>query len=417
MLSRVHLEQALVWGCIALPWLALGYGVRFSLFGLPTTALELALVGLFGVFTFARGIKGWQVAWRDLPYRWLWLAWVLVGLVGAFVSPVFLKGLGVWRAFVLEPVLALVLVQAVLREASQRRALVMSLFGASLFVSMWALAQFVTGYGLREPWQNVGWMDRRATGPFSYPNAVALFVAPIAALAGVYTLRLLGEEKRWLKAHISQVFLSVATAVLGLAACFAVKSDGGMIALIAAWGIALLAYRWGRWFVGAGVVMAGTALALLPTLADALWKNLTFQGWSGRVRVWMWTDTLAMLREHWLLGAGLSGYPVVFDAFHTKRFIEIFQYPHQILLTAWSEVGLVGLMLFLVLLGTWAWRAWVGSRVFVGWVIGVAPLIAIVVHGLVDVPYWKNDLAVVFVLLWWLAGCLFEDFERKKADG
>ncbi|MBP9747896.1 hypothetical protein KBD13_03120, partial [Patescibacteria group bacterium] len=78
---------------------------------------------------------------------------------------------------------------------------------------------------------------------------------------------------------------------------------------------------------------------------------------------------------------------------------------------------LVGLMLFLMLLGTWAWRAWVGSRVFAGWVIGVAPLIAIVVHGLVDVPYWKNDLAVVFVLLWWLAGCLFEDFERKKADG
>lgn len=408
MLSRVHLEQALVWGCIALPWLALGYGVRFSPFGLPTTALELSLVGLFGVFTLVRGVKGWQVAWRDLPYRWLWLAWVLVGLVSAFVSPVLLKGLGVWRAFVLEPVLALVLVQAVLREASQRRALVMSLFGASLFVSMWALAQFVTGYGLREPWQNVGWMDRRATGPFSYPNAVALFVAPIAALAGVYTLRLLGEEKRWLKAHISQVLLSVATAVLGLAACFAVKSDGGMIALIAAWVIALLAYRWGRWFVGAGVVMAGTALALLPTLADALWKNLTFQGWSGRVRVWMWTDTFAMLREHWLLGAGLSGYPVVFYAFHTKRFIEIFQYPHQILLTAWSEVGLVGLGVFCALLVTWALGAWKASSRVALRVIGLAPLVAIVLHGLVDVPYWKNDLAVVFVLLWWLAGTVFD---------
>ena len=35
-----------------------------------------------------------------------------------------------------------------------------------------------------------------------------------------------------------------------------------------------------------------------------------------------------------VFGAGFGGYPTVFDPYHKKRFIEIFQYPHTIVLTS-----------------------------------------------------------------------------------
>jgi O-antigen ligase len=80
-------------------------------------------------------------------------------------------------------------------------------------------------------------------------------------------------------------------------------------------------------------------------------------------------------------------------------------YAHNIFLTTWSEVGLIGMIAFAVILFGLMWRAWrsVDSArdtrpllwgLFAAWVV-------FVVHGLVDSPYWKNDLSLEF---WILAG-------------
>ncbi len=391
MTIRLLAEKATRWLCILLPWATFGYGVRLAIGPLPTTGLELVLFGVFGLFTLARGWAGWQDAWRALPSRWLLVAWIMVGFVAALYSPAMIKGLGLWRAFLLEPVLALAIVNVVLTTKQDRDQLRMSLWTSVVFVSVWALIEFVTGWGIQQPWNVSIAEGRRATGPYGFPNAVALFAAPIVAYAGAWAMK---ERDR----------LALALAVLGFAGMVAVRSDGGMLAALVAWGMALLAFAWGRWVVGAGTVAIGSLLALLPALREVVWKELTFQGWSGKVRLIMWGETWEMLKANWVLGAGMAGYPLVFDAFHKKRFIEIFQYPHQLVYNAWSEVGIIGLVLFLGLLLTWALRAYRSSTDWRHRVIGLAPLVAVIVHGLVDVPYWKNDLAVIFFLLWWLAG-------------
>ena len=60
----------------------------------------------------------------------------------------------------------------------------------------------------------------------------------------------------------------------------------------------------------------------------------------------MWTETAAMLRDRPLSGAGLSGYPTVIAPYHKDPKVEIFQYPHNIVLNFWSETGLLGLLAF-----------------------------------------------------------------------
>lgn len=391
MTIRPWAEKTTRWLAILLPWATFGYGLRLSITGLPTTMLEMALLVLFATFTIARGARGWRTAWNEVPSRWLMVAWITIGFIAALYSPVMMKGFGLWRAYILEPVLALAIVNVVLTTKQDRDQLRTSLWTSALFVSVWALIEFVTGKGIPYPW-NVSIADgRRATGPYGFPNAVALFLAPIVAYGGA-----------WALAHRDRVAMIVS--LLGFAAIVAARSDGGMLAVLAAWGLSLLAYTWGRWLVGAGAVVVGALLAAMPVLRTAIWKELTFQGWSGKVRLIMWGETWQMLKAHWFLGAGLAGYPVVFDAFHKKRFIEIFQYPHQLVYNAWSEVGIIGLVLFLGLLLAWALRAYRSSKDWRYRVIGLAPLVAVTVHGLVDVPYWKNDLAVIFFLLWWFSG-------------
>lgn len=382
-------EKALRWLCVGLPWAALGYGLRFSLFGLPTTALEMYLFLLFIAFTVIRRPSGWLVAWKQLPSRWLLLAWIVIGIFAARWSPSLWTGIGLWRAYILEPIIALAVLNVTLELRRDREYLRTSLWTVASFVSVWAIVQFLTGKGIPFEWSVPILEGRRATGPYGFPNAVALFVGPIAAYAGA--------RWWWFRERLAGV-----AAILGLIAAITARSDGGILAILISWIVVLFFSKRGRLMVGGLATVGVIGLAAVPKLAESIWKAVTFQGWSGRVRIWMWQDTWQMLKAHWFLGAGLGGYPIVFDTFHTKRFIEIFQYPHLFILTAWSEVGLIGLALFLCLLLAFGLRTWKSSAITSEKMIGLAPLIAIGIHGLVDVPYWKNDLAVIFFLLWWL---------------
>lgn len=89
---------------------------------------------------------------------------------------------------------------------------------------------------------------------------------------------------------------------------------------------------------------------------------------------------------------------------HIDRFI----YPHNIILTFWRETGLLGLASFAWIMITGFTQAWKGWRTdAAGWRpielgIVLAP-VAVVVHGLVDVPYFKNDLSLEFWALMGLA--------------
>jgi O-antigen ligase len=96
-----------------------------------------------------------------------------------------------------------------------------------------------------------------------------------------------------------------------------------------------------------------------------------------------------MLADRPIQGAGLGAYPTVIKPYHKATWMEIFQYPHNILLNLWSETGLLGILAF-----TWMCFTWFRlSKLRLPLLL---PLIAILIHGLVDVPYFKNDLALAF---------------------
>jgi len=92
--------------------------------------------------------------------------------------------------------------------------------------------------------------------------------------------------------------------------------------------------------------------------------------------------------------------------------LEIYLYPHNLVLNFWSELGLAGLLLFIWIILKYFWlgisslslrgsasdRSNLTTEKYL--VIGlISAMVVIIVHGLVDVPYFKNDLAIMFWLL------------------
>lgn len=385
-------ERGRKWLLRLVPWVPLAlplYLVRFQIGPLPTTLLEVILLGFFGLFTATDGIRGWKEGWQKLgAWRYPVVAWVVASLIAVLVSPSLVTGLGLWRAYVLEPALLFIFLQVVLFQPEAQERLKRSLYLIVFPVVAWGVWQFVSGQGIPHPWDVSIALGRRATGPYPFPNALALFVAPIGALAFAEWLR---TPKRW--------FLLATTLVAGIGILLT-KSDGAAFGLAVAIGLVLVGSRRGRFVVLIGAILGSVVLAGIPSLRYALWQQISFQGWSGKVRLIMWGETWQMLKAHWFTGAGFGGYPIVFDAFHKKRFIEIFQYPHTLLFNFWTETGLLGVAAFTSVIIVWVRKQVqvLRARGYAEAIILLAPLITILVHGLVDVAYFKNDLAVQFWL-------------------
>jgi len=373
-MSRVTKAQGIAkWLMVVLPLLLPAYLVRLKIGPLPTTALEIYLGVLLVTFTLGFGWNGWRDGWKQLKkWQWPMLAWLLASLLACFWAPSIVGALGLWRAYVLEPLLVFVMMPILLVGEREKKLFEYALYGLVGWVAAWAAFQFATGYGIPSPWDVAIMAGRRATGPFPYPNALALLVVPIGAFAFA--------RKYW--------WVTVAALLAALLA----RSDGGIGALvISCWIVLLFDKRWKKPALALAVIVA-LVIGVAPQLREPFVKLVTFQDWSGRVRVWMWDETLHMLKDRPITGAGMGGYPTVVAPYHGHSFIEIFQYPHNIVLNFWSETGLLGLITFGWILVVWIRFGWKNPLI-------LAPLLAIMIHGLVDVPYFKNDLAIVFWML------------------
>jgi O-antigen ligase len=155
--------------------------------------------------------------------------------------------------------------------------------------------------------------------------------------------------------------------------------------------------------IGAAALLGAALFAVSHAMRERILVELrpSDSGNTLSLRLPLWQSTLKMLRAHPIFGGGLDGFHRSVQPYKVPGFTEQgVNYPHDLILTFWSETGILGLVAFLWMLAQMARTALAGLR-SEPWVrtlsIGLlGVLVAIVVHGLVDVPYFKNDLALEF---------------------
>jgi len=143
----------------------------------------------------------------------------------------------------------------------------------------------------------------------------------------------------------------------------------------------------------------------LPLLGQRIRQSLKPGSGTLFTRERIWVQTVKMLHDHPIFGAGLNGYQTVMAPYRAADPNSVPEpYPHNIALTSYTELGVLGLVAFAwILIGLLVqpWLAFAKSEGMaraILWGTGAA-FFMIAVHGLVDSPYWKNDLSVEFWLL------------------
>ena len=373
------------------------YLLRLQVLGLPTTLLEAAVLGgVCGYFSKAL-LHLTKINFRSFfrhPYFPPILLISTASISAIFAAPNTIAALGVWRAYFLEPLISLPFIYLALKNPLYRSIVFKILAIETIIIALIALFQKIDILPIVEPWS----AEHRATGVYPYPNALGLFVAPLIPLFAA--IALFGKKE--------QIFFRITLAVAAAAGFIGIifsqteAAIGAVLISLTILGLAALGTIRANMTRVAIVAIVAIAVVIFVSLArGTLWEKLTFQDWSGTVRRVMWRETVAMLKTRPLLGAGLSGYPAAIAPFHADKKVEIFQYPHNEFLNVWSELGVLGVIGFLWLIASFIFNLRLRStnehrhlRIAAG-----LAMLALLIHGLVDVPYFKNDLAFLFWLV------------------
>jgi O-antigen ligase len=387
-------------GMLLLTALLPSYLLRTQIVGVPTTLLESLLLTFILVWAIKRYPEWRQKAfWKSKALLPLGLL-LLASTISIVIAPSFVAAAGILKAYFLEPIAIFFIVSHEIKENKFNPA---SFFNAlnltALIVSFFGIIQWVTNAGIPIPWD----IENRITSIFDYPNAVGLFLGPIVI---INILRIYEAHKNEERKAFARLIIT--TTLAGITILLA-QSEAAVVAVIATAILIGLSKKATRKKTLIASLLVATILLVSP-LRNFTIEKLTLQDYSGSVRLTQWSETAQLLKDEWLLGAGLSGYSQALIPYHQATHIEIFQYPHNILLNIWVELGLLGVIATTLLGITVLRNAFSKLEETTPQIIAGFALIQMCIHGLVDVPYFKNDLAL---LTWILIAIALSSYASK----
>ncbi len=364
------------------------YVVRWHYGPLPTTLLEtLALITIAAYVGTLWTEKRFPAR---TPYDILIALWLVAGLLGVLAAPSLRASAGIYRAYFIEAAAVYYVALDVLRTREDLRRLFLLSAAAAIIYATGQIVSFawVATHGHLQLGDAPAFLN-------TSPNDDAMYLEPLIAFAVGFVFFPWNSRTRL-----------VASAVLAFAlvAMMLTLSRGGYLA-VAVMALVLVPYLPGRrlrvW------VLAGLAAAALLVLEVPLInQRIMTAGASALLRNSIYGQAIEMLSQRPLLGAGIDGFPIRVAPYRPgTQSIEL--YPHNLWLTTWSEVGLLGVTVLTVIIFMLLWRGLralpLANEVYRPIVWGtVGSMVMILVHGLFDSPYWKNDLSMEF----WLVAAL-----------
>lgn len=362
------------------------YVVRWHYGPFPTTLLETLILLTVAFYAVALAVD--HGPWpRPTPLDIPIALFLVAGVIGVVVAPDHRGALGIFRAYLVEPIAIFYIATALLAGAGDILPLLgVWAAGASLFavIDLAYFGRAVLAHRLT---------PGHAAAAFNLdPNSVALFLEPLIALAIGFVL-----FDRWRRRGVAAAVLA-----LLLAAEVATLSRGGLLAMAALGLICIVSARsWRVRLALIGVAAAAEVVVLnLPVLGSRIAQALNPAHGTLSLRTEIWSVTLRMLRDHPFFGAGINAYQPAMKPYRAGNpYLVPEPYPHNIFLTSWTELGVLGVIAFGVILFILVVLPWRALQHATGvyrpllWGAGAA-FVVLLVHGMVDSPYWKNDLSV-----------------------
>jgi O-antigen ligase len=359
------------------------YLIRFSFIGIPTNILDALETAVIISWIFSRQlnvIRLGEFMKKNRPYL-ISLCLILIGLVTSLLlNPKYQSGAGLIKSLFLLPTLFLLVGASVLDEQGIKKAFRCLLWSVFAVASL-SLVYYLIGQRT---------FDGRLQGIFNSPNYLAMYLAPGIIIA----LNYLKENKRAYSAAI----------LIMLYAFYLTYSYAAWIALALALGISAIIQKKVSWKkTGLAIIIA--AIFIIFQFKTSKWSDFSSlssrSSFSSRIMIWRSAGKIIADNPLWGIGAGnFQDKYLAYQKFSPPYLEWAVPHPHSLYLAFLLQSGLFGLAGFLFLLVFWLRDALLSSRKQKNIIINMslAIMLYILIHGLVDTTYFKNDLAVIFWL-------------------
>ena len=354
------------------------YFLRFNIGSIPTTILEV-LIYLTFVLSL---ISGQLKRLNNAPAVIFAGLFVLFSLVGVLVDPEKMRALGIWKAYFVDGYLLFLLVLS-LDKKERQNALRYLVIGGTLCA---VIAIFYFFNGVKSQDGRLLDLDRIS------PNYMAMLLAPIFIIS----------VARSVEAKKLERYLMPISSIILLFGLYLTKSRGAIVACFAALAVLFFTtflktkYEKAGKFLLAVVLILGVALMAWFFKPD--WSDNARKATSSNVRYYIWSVSLQIAKQNPVLGVGISNFQDYFSNM-TKTQVNFPEFispqaltAHNLYLQIYISCGLLALAAFAIfILSSRFWR--------LENVAACAALVAILFYGLVDTPFYRNDLAAVFWLI------------------
>ncbi len=361
------------------------YIIKVSLLSIPTNLFEI-IVGASFVFT----LLARKITWSMFKPLWLPTILLFIGAIsGVFVAVNRVSALGILKGWFLIPVLLAIVVASIREEVKTETPILVGLALSAFFWLGLALTQIVTGRATQD-WMHVA----KVTGFLNSANYLALYLIPLGLLLTGWFVQ---SSRSFLR--LGMLLMSVFIFFIS----FLTFSKGGWFALLI--GLLIIAASFSRKLLtlslGALAVIALILFFSVPAVHLKVTSAFQYKkSNTTKARLQIFTTSLKMLRNHPLLGIGLGSYEKLYPHYAPSNALEKdVLHSHNVFLMFWLSTGFLGLLAFIWLVALFS-KATYARFVFDKRYIGpLAAMVAILVHGLVDTSYFKNDLAALFWLV------------------
>lgn len=379
------------------------YLVKFSIFNIPTTILEVLIYILTVWFLlnnfWKKDFKKYFLSFLKNPFIIPLILFLIAGLISVFILPEKRIALGIFKAYFFDPILFFFLFVCLIKEKSElKKSFLAIIISATMLCLVGLIQYFLFPQYLQEG---------RIRSIFSSPNYLSLYITPISFFC--FTIF---DHKKWLiffknpLLYFYLVILSVIILTFSRGAWL-----GLLLGLVFFFGMLVL-----NKFKTRGLKIFFASLFLTGFIASFFFiiygsysfglvpQNRIFQ--SDNIRKEVWVTSLDIGLKHKWLGIGLGNFQNYFGEY-TKNRINYPEYitpnavtPHNIFLNIWLQTGLLGLLALLGLLGLFFIKCFKGlKKEFLFNLILISAMTAILGQGLVDSAIWKNDLMIIFIFL------------------
>jgi len=404
------------------------YLIRFCIFGIPTTLLEILIYVAF-IVTLILKLKSKNEKLQPKTKKIIIpiILFVISGIISVIIAPDKREALGLFKAYIFDPIIFFWLVIVSFKQNKNSfKILIKSLILSGTLVSIHVIWQKISG--------NIT-PDGRVLGIFGYnPNYLAFYLAPILVLVHGLEMMIIDQYQEAnkvgffasLKMVYNKIWFYDIVFILIIASIWFSGSRAGILAVIIGCG-AYYVLRY--WQIIVSKKISAFILFCLLTLSIIIGAKMVMPDWSltrengGRIsssnnvrwEIWQTTVKDILPRgNNWLLGVGLGNYQNYFtnltkDRVNYSEWISPLAFtPHNLFLNIWVNLGLLGLVSFVWIIiiffkatsnkATSNKEIYQSNYLVTCHLLLVTTMITILIQGLVDSPIWKNDLAVMFWL-------------------